>query len=41
MPKNSDIVLPGIGFLNIKDTCQVLSNKKDLEIRLDISEEVI
>ena len=41
VPKNSDIVLPGIGFLNIKDTCQVLSNKKDLEIRLDISEEVI
>ena len=38
IPKNNDIVLPGIGFLNIKEECLVLTNKKDLEIRLDISE---
>ena len=36
--KNYDLVFPGIGFLNIKETAQILSNKENLEIRLDISE---
>lgn len=38
---NQDIVLPGIGFLNVKKSCQVLANKKDLEIRMDFSEVVL
>ena len=39
IPQNSDIVIPGIGFLNIKMSCQIFANKKDLEIRLDSSED--
>ena len=39
VPANSDIVLPGIGFLNIKEECQVWTNKDNLEIRLDVSGE--
>ncbi len=35
---NSDIVFPGIGFINIKDKCLVSSNVKNLEIRTNISE---
>lgn len=38
IPKNSDIILPGIGFLNVKEGGPILTNKPDLEIRLDISE---
>ena len=39
IPKNHDITFPGIGFLNIKEQCQILSNKDDLEIRIDCSED--
>lgn len=35
---NQDIVLPGIGFLNVKNACQILSNEQELETRIDISE---
>lgn len=38
IPNNSDIVLPGIGFINIKDSCNVYANIKNLEIRTNISE---
>ena len=38
IPQNNDIVIPGIGFLNIKEACQILSNQEHLEIRLDSSE---
>ena len=41
IPKNHDIVLPGIGFLNIKEPCQILANKEDLEIRIDSSEDEV
>lgn len=34
---NHDIVLPGIGFLNIKEPCVVLTNMPNLEVRLNIS----
>ena len=39
VPANSDIVLPGIGFLNIKEECLILTNKNKLEVRLDLSGE--
>lgn len=39
IPQNNDIVIPGIGFLNIKEACQILTNQSDLEIRLDSSED--
>ncbi len=35
---NQDIVLPGIGYLNIKEPCQIWSNKDNLETRIDVSE---
>lgn len=35
---NSDIVIPGIGFLNIKSATTIKSNIKDLEIRKNISD---
>lgn len=37
---NSDIVIPGIGFLNVKNNCEVLTNIEVLEIRPNISGEV-
>ena len=37
VPLNHDIVIPGIGFLNIKDSCTVLTNDANLEVRLNIS----
>ena len=36
--KNGDIVLPGLGFINIKEEALVLSNREDLEVRSNISE---
>ena len=39
IPKNSDVVLPGIGFINIKEECNITSNKSTLEVRVDISED--
>ena len=38
---NQDIVFPGIGFLNVKNECQILVNKDDLEVRMDFSEVVL
>lgn len=35
---NIDLVLPGIGYLNIKEPCQIWSNKDNLETRIDVSE---
>ena len=39
IPKNHDIVFPGIGFLNIKQESIVLANQPNLEIRKDLSED--
>lgn len=38
VPGNYDIVLPGIGFINIKMPAEVYASVPDLEIRCDISE---
>lgn len=38
IPKNHDIVLSGIGFINIKNKAEVYINVPDLEVRCDISE---
>ena len=38
VPENYDIVLPGIGFINIKMPAEVYASVPDLEIRCDISE---
>lgn len=38
VPGNYDIVLPGIGFINIKMPAEVYVSVPDLEIRCDISE---
>ena len=38
VPGNYDIVLPGIGFINIKMPAGVYASVPDLEIRCDISE---
>lgn len=35
--KNSDIVIPGIGFMNVKEECTILSNVSEIEIRKSIS----
>ncbi len=39
VPNNSDIVIPGIGFINIKNSCSILTNLEVLEIRPNISGE--
>jgi len=39
VPKNCDIVIPGIGFINVKNSCDVLTNLEVLEIRPNISGE--
>ncbi|MCI8671765.1 MAG: GTPase RsgA [Bacilli bacterium] len=39
VPNNSDLIIPGIGFINVKNTCQVLSNIEIPEIRPNISGE--
>ncbi len=36
---NCDIVIPGIGFINVKNSCNVLTNLEVLEIRPNISGE--
>lgn len=36
---NSDMVFPGIGFINVKNSCEVLTNIEVLEIRPNISGE--
>lgn len=38
IPNNSDIIIPGIGFINIKEECNVTSNIANLEIRKSLSE---
>lgn len=38
VPENYDIVLPGVGFINIKMPAEVYASVPDLEIRCDISE---
>lgn len=35
--KNSDLVLPGLGFINIKDECFILTNIPKVEIRNSLS----
>ena len=35
---NEDLIIPGLGFINIKEACEVISNLTNLETRLDISE---
>ena len=35
---NNDLIIPGLGFINIKEACEVISNLTNLETRLDISE---
>lgn len=35
--KNSDIIIPGIGFMNVKEECSILSNVSEMEIRKNIS----
>ncbi len=37
---NHDIVLPGVGYLNVKEECQVLANQDHLEVRMDVSEDI-
>ncbi len=39
--ENQDIVIPGIGYLNIKEKGMILTNKEGLEVRMDESEDVI
>jgi len=34
---NSDVIIPGIGFLNVKKECQIIANFEELEVRLNIS----
>ena len=34
---NEDIVMPGIGYINIKEETTILSNINNLEVRLDLS----
>lgn len=38
---NQDIIFPGIGFLNVKNECQILVNYENLEVRMDFSEVVL
>ncbi len=35
---NHDLVLPGLGFLNIKEPCEISTNYPKYELRIDISE---
>ncbi len=37
VPDNSDLVTSGLGFINIKNSCQIISNIKTLEIRPNMS----
>ena len=39
VPLNSDIVIPGMGFMNIKDKGVIETNLENLEVRKDISGE--
>lgn len=36
VPKNSDVIIKGLGFINFKNTCMISLNTKDYEIRPSI-----
>ena len=37
VPANYDIVIPGIGYINVKKESVILVNEEKLEVRLDMS----
>ncbi|MDE5539557.1 MAG: GTPase RsgA [Bacilli bacterium] len=37
IPENYDLVLPGLGFINIKSACQITSTIANIEVRASIS----
>ncbi len=39
IPQNSDLVIPGLGFINIKEECMIVTNINNYEIRSSLSEE--